>query len=147
MTQGSLIRTVVDVAAPPEAVWRVLVDFGRYSRWHPTMVVDDPVPEAVPGAKLKLRVSGGVAGDQSFTAEIVEALPPRRLVWLGGVPDVLLGRHSFEVEPLASGRSRYTDTETWSGSLVATVIAEQYEAITAEYERVVRALKTAVEAG
>ncbi|MFE0027161.1 SRPBCC domain-containing protein [Amycolatopsis sp. NPDC059021] len=138
---------MVDIAAPPEAVWRVLADFGRYSRWHPTITVHEPVPEAVPGAKLNLRVSGGVAGDQSFTAEIVEALAPRRLVWLGGVPDVLLGRHSFELEPLASGGSRYTDTETWSGSLAATVIAEQYEAIQAEYERIVRALKAAVEAG
>jgi uncharacterized protein YndB with AHSA1/START domain len=134
------VRVHRDIAAPPELVWRVLTDFANYPAWHPTMTARSPVPEPVAGAQLQLTLSGGTAGDQAFTAKIIEVRPPHRLVWSGGLPDVFLGRHTFTLDALPDGGTRFTDTEEWTGTLAETVVTEHGPAITTEYQRTAAAL-------
>jgi uncharacterized protein YndB with AHSA1/START domain len=140
MPTTPFVRVHRDIAAPPELVWRVLTEFVDYPEWHPTLTVRPPVPELVAGAQLHLTLSGGAAGDQAFTAEIVEVRPPQRLVWSGGLPDVFLGRHTFTLDELPDGGTRLTDTEEWTGALAETVVAEHGPAITTEYQRTAAAL-------
>ncbi|GAA5196516.1 hypothetical protein GCM10023322_65610 [Rugosimonospora acidiphila] len=140
MPTTPFVRVHRDIAAPPELIWRVLTDFAGYPAWHPTLTVGAPVPEAVAGAQLRLTLTGGVAGDQAFTAEILEVRPPHRLVWSGGLPEVLLGRHTFALDALPGRGTRFTDTEEWTGTLAATVVAEHGAAITTEYQRAAAAL-------
>ena len=43
------VTVTIDIAVPPERVWRVLTSFGRYADWHPTLSLDGPAPEPRPG--------------------------------------------------------------------------------------------------
>jgi hypothetical protein len=140
------VTVTVDIAATPAHVWHVLTAFDSYSTWHPTLSADGTVPEVAAGAGVDLRLSGGVAGDQAFTTQIVEADAPYRLAWQAGVPDVFFGRHTFELSPLPQGGTRVTDTERWTGTMAASVVAEHRAALQAEYARSAAALKTVAEA-
>ena len=130
-----------DIAAPAQAVWRVLTDFGRYGQWHPVMSLDGPVPQLAPGGLLAFRLSGGTAGEQAFTAELTEVTPPRALAWQGGAPGVFFGRHRFALRELPGGGTRVTDTERWSGTMAAAAIARHRAALEAEYARTGAALR------
>jgi hypothetical protein len=46
--------------------------------------------------------------------------PARRLEWLGhlGIPGIFDGRHSFLLEPLPDGRTRFVQQEAFSGFMV-----------------------------
>jgi hypothetical protein len=135
------VKVTVEIAAAPERVWHVLTAFDRYEAWHPTLSVGGTVPGLVVGALLDLRLSGGTAGDQEFTAEIVEVAAPHRLVWQAGAAGVFFGRHTFELSALPAGGTRLTDTESWTGSMAASVVAEHHAALEAEYLRSADALR------
>jgi hypothetical protein len=61
-----MIDTNVDIDAPKEAVWGVLIDVPRYSEWNPSMRIDG-TPEDV-AARGKRRGlpdgAGGLGRDQ-----------------------------------------------------------------------------------
>jgi hypothetical protein len=139
------VTITTDIAAPPETVWRVLTEVSRYADWHPTLSLDGAAPELKPGAQLPLRLSGGIAGDQMFTAELTQVTPPHMLAWQGGVADVFFGRHTFELQALPGDGTRFTDTERWSGAMAASVIAEQHAALEKEYTQSATALKEQAE--
>jgi hypothetical protein len=113
----------------------------------PGYVAQRPVPELVPGGLLAFQLSGGIAGEQAFTAELTQVAPARLLAWQGGIRDVFFGRHSFELQPLPGGGTRFTDTERWSGSMAVSVINGHRAALHAEYARTVAALKQRAERG
>lgn len=139
------VTVTTDIAAPAETVWQVLTELSRYADWHPTLSLDGVAPELTLGAHLSLRLSGGVAGDQMFTAEVTEVRPPHLLVWQAGVADVFFGRHTFELQGLPGGGTRFTDTERWSGAMAASVIAEHHATLEKEYERTGAALREQAE--
>ena len=139
------VTVTIDIAAPPETVWRVLAEFGRYRAWHPVLSFDGTEPELAPGTLLPFRLSGGAAGDQAFTAELTQVNPPGLLAWQAGIRDVFFGRHSFELQGLAGNGTRFTDTERWSGTMAASVIAEHHAALEKEYARSAAALKQQAE--
>jgi len=139
------VTTTIDIAAPPEAVWQILTAFSRYAAWHPTLSLDGAAPGLEPGARLAFRLSGGTAGEQAFTAEVTEVAPPRLLAWQGGAEGVFFGCHTFELEALPGDGTRFTDTERWSGTMAASVIAGHRAALEKEYERIATALKEQAE--
>jgi hypothetical protein len=56
----------------------------------------------------------------TFKPIVLAVNPERELRWLGRfiVPGLVDGEHSLRIEPLADGRSRFTQTERFSGLLV-----------------------------
>lgn len=141
------ITVTTEIAAPPEAVWQVLLEFSRYAAWHPILSLNGAAPAIEPGAQLPLRLSGGAAGDQAFTAEITEVAPPRLLAWEGGAEGVFFGRHTFELQALPGNSTRFTDTERWSGTMAASVIAGNRTSLEEKYARSAAALKDQAERG
>ena len=115
-----VITAVTDIAAPPEAVWRVLTDFAAYAQWHPVLSFVDVPTAIVPGTRLRAQVSSGSPNDGEYAFTIVHFEAPRRLEWEGGVPEVLTGRHSFILEPHGGG-TRVTDSEEFTGTAADTV--------------------------
>jgi hypothetical protein len=112
---GPVITAVTDIAAPPEAVWRVLTDFAAYSQWHPVLSFVDVPTAIVPGTQLRAQVSSGSPNDGEYTFTVLHYEAPRRLEWEGGVPELLAGRHSFVLEPHGGG-TRFTDSEEFTGT-------------------------------
>ena len=140
------ISTSIDIAAPVERVWAVLMDFPAYSRWNPFIVV--LVGSAVPGAKLQvtMRPEGGRA--MSFAPTVIACEPNREFRWKGKVlvPGIFDGEHCFRVSSLGPGASRFLHEELFTGLLAPLIMRGSMKASTqAGFEAMNRALKQRAE--
>lgn len=137
------IYTSVDIDAPAGTVWSVLTDFGAYPEWNPYTRI-----EGEPRVGERLRVSPGPEAGRAPTFR------PRVLVadggelrWLGHLltPGLFDGEHSFVVEDLGEGRSRFTQSETFSGVLAGPVVRFVGERTESNFRGVNEALKERAE--
>ena len=112
------ITTVVDIDAPPSTVWSVLTDTDAYPEWNP--FVRELTGELVTGARLRVVLGAPGRRPMTLRPRVLTASPPRELAWLGHflVPGVFDARHSFVLEPLPGGGTRFTQSEHFSGILV-----------------------------
>jgi len=111
------IETAIDIAASPQAVWNVLVDFAAYPDWNP--FIRRLQGEATVGARLEVTVQPPAAKPMTFKPTVLAAAPARELRWLGRVPmpGLLDGEHGFRLEPTAGG-CRLHHGEEFRGILV-----------------------------
>jgi hypothetical protein len=100
----------VEVAAPPEATWEILVDVPRWPLWHrgiQVAILRAEAPE--PGVRLDWQAEG-----MRIRSVLFEVLPRQRLAWslatLGGT-----GALRWTLEPLPGGGTRVTLEEWWNG--------------------------------
>ncbi|TRO55565.1 SRPBCC domain-containing protein [Streptomyces sp. IB201691-2A2] len=146
MDNKPAITAVNDIASSPEEVWKVLTDFARYAEWHPALRFIDVPAEILPGTQLQAQLTLGTENDGEYIFTVVDHDAPRRLAWEGGIPDVLMGLHSFVLEP-HDGGTRFTESEEFTG----TAAVESVEPARAQMEEgsasYVRALKKRVESG
>ena len=96
------IRRELLIAARPETVWEFLVDETKQQRWMGGAATIDPRP----GGVVRIEVVSG----QVVSGEVVEADPPRRLVytrgWEGGSDDANVvppGSSTVEFELVPDG--------------------------------------------
>lgn len=110
------IETVVDIAAPPVAVWRVLLDFASYPEWNP--FVRRIEGEARVGARLRVTVQPPGRKPMTFRPTVRAAEPGRELRWLGRVliPGLFDGEHAFVLESSEAG-CRLCHEERFTGVL------------------------------
>ena len=110
-----MIDTNVDIDAPREAVWDVLVDFPSYGEWNPSMRIEGTL--AV-GKKLVVHLS---RDGMTFRPEVLVATPNEELRWLGklGFHGMLDGEHFFVLTTNGDGTTRLNHGERFSGALVA----------------------------
>ena len=111
------IETAIDIAAPPRAVWDVLVDFAAYPDWNP--FIRRLQGEARVGARLEVTVQPPAGKPMTFKPTVLAAEPARELRWLGRVllPGLFDGEHGFRLEATAGGCRLHHD-ETFGGILV-----------------------------
>jgi hypothetical protein len=111
-------HTEIEVAAPPEEVWETLTAFEAYPSWNPFLV--SVVGAPMVGARLKVRLEPPGGRGITLRPTVTECEPGRVLAWLGrlGLPGVFDGAHRFALEALAGGRTRFVQSERFSGVLV-----------------------------
>ncbi|GIE91532.1 SRPBCC domain-containing protein [Actinoplanes regularis] len=111
-----VLRTEVDIAAPPEDVWQHLIDLRAYRAWNP--FITEAAGNVAVGERLTIRVQ---AGDRASTLRptVTVADPGRVFEWIGqiGIPGLFSGRHRFELAPNGTG-CRLVHSETFHGLLV-----------------------------
>jgi hypothetical protein len=109
------IHTEAVVDGTPDEVWAVLTDVAEYPAWNPAIVsLSGPLE---PGATIEVHlVTGGSEVVFRPAVQVVEA--GRELRWLGRLPGLFEGTHSFVLEPLAGGRTRLVHGERFSGIAV-----------------------------
>jgi uncharacterized protein YndB with AHSA1/START domain len=146
MSESLSVSVVTNIAAPVERVWRALVEFERYAAWHPALSLHATSDETVVGTRLEAHVSVGTAGTEAVSLTLVEVDAPHRLAWEGGLPGVLMGRHSFVLEPRSDGTTEYTDSEEFSGSAAAETVKRGRAQLEDQSTRYSAALKAWVEA-
>lgn len=118
------IRAEIDIAASPAIVWEVLSDLRAYVAWNPfTPKIDGTL--AV-GEKLVLHVQlvdGKKLREQGQRVTIVD--PLQAIGWQTQVLSrrELLAHRLQTLTPLPNGGTRYTTTDTFSGSLVPLVMS------------------------
>lgn len=124
-------------------MWRVLTDFAGWEQWHPALRFVDVPTEVLPGTHLRVKVSGtGIDGEYDFT--VLEYEAPRRLVWEGGVPGVVMGQHSFVLDPYDGG-TRYTESEEFTGPAAVETVEPARSTMEAASVGYGRALKDRLE--
>lgn len=112
------LRTEIDIAATPEAVWSVLTDFEAFPHWNP--FIREASGERKVGEKLRIRVAPSGGKGMVFTPTVLACEPNRELRWLGRlpIPGLFEGEHSFTLEPIDGARTRLTQREVFTGILV-----------------------------
>lgn len=114
----TLLSSEIEIAAPSEVIWDVLVDFSSYAEWNPVEI--QARGQAVVGGALEHTAQLPGRKPMTFRAKIIEATPSRALAWKGRivVPGLFDVSHHFEIDQLADGHSRLRQFEHFSGVLV-----------------------------
>jgi hypothetical protein len=115
------LHTEIEIDAPAQTVWDVLVDFPSYGSWNPfvTHIEGTLAPKA--RLRVKLKPPGGPA--MKIRPQLVEVEPGKRFEWVGhlGIRGLFDGAHRFEVIPLSAERTRLVQAEHFNGILVPLV--------------------------
>lgn len=114
----TLLTSEIEIAAPSEVIWDVLVEFGSYAGWNPVEI--QARGHAVVGGTLEHTAQLPGRKPMTFKAKIIEATPSRALAWKGKIvmPGLFDVTHHFEIDRLADERSRLRQFEHFSGLLV-----------------------------
>lgn len=141
----------IDIEAPAERVWAVMLDFQRYAEWNPFVIGAELAGPLRVGAALLLRVqwSDGAGVDSDETITEVTApdgaragrLAYRFSGWLHTLALVRAVRVQ-EVLALAPDRCRYSTREEFSGLLRGAVPLAK---VRDGFDRHARALKARAE--
>jgi len=97
------IITEITIAAPPEKVWEILMDFPSYGDWNPFVTAIDGESKVGEQLAASLRLPGGKT--RGFKPKVTAVEPERLFQWFGKVGfDALFGgRHSFRLSPTEHG--------------------------------------------
>ncbi|TCJ12818.1 SRPBCC domain-containing protein [Parasulfuritortus cantonensis] len=112
------LETQIDIAAPVERVWSLLVDFASYSRWNPFVRSIDGIPTV--GRPLEVFIQPPGSGGMRFRPTVLVVEPNRELRWKGKLllPGLFDGEHYFRLETKPEGGLVFRHGETFSGILV-----------------------------
>jgi hypothetical protein len=115
------LRREVEIAAPPEDVWVVVSDFAAYPEWNP--FIRRIEGELRKGARLEVQIEPPGARATTFKPTVQAVDTNHELRWLGRLllPGVIDGEHSLRIETLDGGRSRFIQSERFTGVLVGLV--------------------------
>lgn len=115
---SSTIERSIEIDAPPAAIWSVLTDIGAYPDWNPFMT--KLAGEFTVGSRLEVRIERPNARPMTFKPTVLAVEPEHELRWLGRfiIPGLVDGEHCLRIERLTDGRSRFTQTERFTGLLV-----------------------------
>jgi hypothetical protein len=139
------LRREIEIDAPPERVWAVLTDFAAYPEWNPFIRrISGEVRE---GARLEVLIEPPGARATTFKPTVRAVQANRELRWLGRLvlPGVFDGEHTLQIEPMDGDRSRFVQSERFSGLLVGLVKGTLAKT-EAGFEQMNVALKARVEA-
>jgi uncharacterized protein YndB with AHSA1/START domain len=125
-----LVHTI-EIAAPAERVWQVIVDLDRYPEWNPFVVACRSSLRVGEPIEMRVRVFPFVAQPQRET--ILEHEPGRLLCY--GLPrrgsGALVSRRCHEVEAQGASRARYVsrfELEGWMEPVVRTLLGRRLAA-------------------
>jgi hypothetical protein len=100
----------IDIDAPPEVVWGVLTDFGRWPEWNPDVKSMSFAGPLAPGSEFRWKAGPGTIVS---TLEQVEA--PRFVRWRGRTMSIK-AIHEWRLES-HDGGTRVETEESFSGTL------------------------------
>jgi hypothetical protein len=112
------LDTEVEIEAPAERVWSVLVDFEAYPAWNP--FIRRAGGELREGSRIQVTIQPPGRSDFRFEPTVISLTPNRELRWLGHlwVRGLFDGEHGFVLEPRGDDRVLFRHHEVMSGLLV-----------------------------
>ncbi len=140
-----IIRSEITINASVQEVWSVLAAFHLYPEWNPFIRAVRGKGAAGERLWFKARLDGLPV--IFFRATIRELVPPVQLGWYATfLKGIVEAYHYFEIEDLGSGKSRFTNTEEFSGLLSGAVLFLLESRFKKRYQMMDEALKERVEA-
>lgn len=140
------IVTEIEINASPSRVWQVLTDFEKYPTWN--SFIKKISGEAARNKKLEVHMPDPRSGTMIFTPTVLVAEKDRELRWLGrSEGDVFNGEHRFLIESIGNNNNkvRFTQSEKFTGSMVASLEGWLNTAVKQNFEDMNRALKQRAE--
>ncbi len=118
------IRTEIEIAAKPEQVWSLLIDFNAYPQWNP--FIRSLAGVVKNGERLTAFIQPSGTKGMTFRPTVLAALPNQELRWLGHLllPGIFDGEHYFQIESIEQNRVRFIQGEKFSGLLVGLLKAK-----------------------
>ena len=112
------IDTSIEINASPEAVWRVFSDFAAYGDWNP--FIKELTGDIATGGRISIAMDQGDGKLWRIRPAVIAYEPGARLEWRGRLmlPGVFTGAHSFVLEELEGGRTKFRQEERFTGLLV-----------------------------
>ncbi len=111
------MSATIQIDAPPQAVWAVLTDLGRYPEWNP--LFREASGQVAVGSRITLRSVHPANGRlMTVKPKITVAEPDAELRWVASLPGIISGEHRFALT-LADGGTRLEQSETFRGLLTA----------------------------
>ncbi|MDP2343114.1 MAG: SRPBCC domain-containing protein [Deltaproteobacteria bacterium] len=114
--QGLDYSVATSIAAPPETVWKLLVDAPGYKSWNTTIVK----LEGTIALDSKIELVSKDAPDQTFHLTVSTFEPSKRMVWQDG-GSMFLGVRNFTLIPIDGGGTTFVMSETFSGGLLGMI--------------------------
>lgn len=118
MGRSMELRTEIEIEAPPQRVWDVLLDFQRYPEWNPFITAVEG--EWTVGSRPSLVLSLPESGEMRIRPTVLRNETARELRWRGviGVAFLFSGEHFFSLEETSEGRTRLVHGEDFGGFLL-----------------------------
>jgi len=111
------IDTWIDIEAPSESIWDVLVDFPKWSTWNSFI----PLVEGklLKGQILKIQVNPPGLKTMTFRPKVFSLIQNKEIVWGGSFLWIVYrGEHLILLEPLNENRTRFRQIERFHGPMV-----------------------------
>jgi len=144
MVLSRVLDTSIDIDAPPQRVWDVLLDLRAWQEWNPFIPFITGTPDV--GSRLRLKVVLPGRKPMEFKPEVFVVRAPEEIVWGGNFLQVVYrGDHAILLEPLPSGGTRFRQRERFRGPMVL-FMTNMIKDTEGGYHRMNRALKQRVEA-
>ena len=140
------LRHELEIDAANDAVWCVLTDTARYGEWNPFL--RRLSGELSAGRRIEVEIAPPGGRAMTFKPTVLVVRPERELRWLGRllISGLFDGEHRFQLEPLLGGRTRFIQSERFSGILVRP-LWEALERTRLGCEQMNQALKAEAEVG
>ncbi len=141
----SVYRTTTPIEATPEAVWAILIDFGRWHEWNPSG--PSITGDARVGSTVRLTLAMPGRPSAKVKAKLSELVPERRLCWHGNVGGdwLFAGTREFQIDPAPGGAVLFTHVEDVAGLLFPVFRAVMGPAIQQHHECLNEALRRRAE--
>lgn len=113
------LETQIEIEAPVELVWSLLIDFASYPRWNPFVRSIEGALEVGQSLNVFIQPPGASSG-MRFHPTVLAAQPNRELRWKGKLfmPGLFDGEHYFKLEAEPGGELTFRQGEIFSGILV-----------------------------
>lgn len=132
------LRHEAIIEAPAEEVWEALVDVAAWPEWNPTLLRCDLPLVAGSNVKMKLQLGPLVLPMRQL---VLEVDAPRLLRWkTRQPPGVFEVERSFELQPLAGGRTHFSQYEVGATWVAARIVPLLERPIEEGYRRLAQAL-------
>jgi hypothetical protein len=129
------------IAATPDAIWAILTDAPRYSRWDSG--IEQVEGMIAPGEKITLHTE--VQPGRAYPVKVGDVEPTRHMTWTGGMPlGLFKGVRSFSLTPAENGATRFDMREDFTGPLLP-LIGRSMPDLAPSFERFATGLKAEAE--
>jgi hypothetical protein len=115
------VHTEIDINAPAERVWQVLIDLEKYPDWNP--MIRRASGEVKKGARISVYFNPAGSKGRTFHPKLLVVEPDRELRWQGqpGFPLMFESEHAFTITPAGSGAVHLVHDMIFRGLLIPFV--------------------------
>lgn len=89
------------IPAPPEMIWKVLMDQANYEKWNTVLIPKDG--ELKEGATISYEMRDDKGETSLIKIKVAKLEPNKELNQKGGIPGILSFNHRYILEPVNNG--------------------------------------------